>query len=88
MVSLHFQTDAASEDGEIKLNGCKFEGGKVHLGGKRAYTFTGCDFATETDFQVWSNITLENCTVNGVSVTSENIATLFPNLNLEKVTIN
>ena len=86
--ALHFQTDSASEDGIIKLNGCEFEGGKVHLGGKRAYTFTGCDFAEGTDFQVWSNITLENCTVNGVSVTSENIATLFPNLNLEKVTIN
>ena len=85
--ALHFQTDSASEGGLIKLNGCEFEGGKVHLGGKRAYEFVGCDFATGTDFQVWSNITLDGCTVNGVEVTAANVATLFPNLNLEKVTI-
>ena len=86
--ALHFQTDSASEGGNIQLTGCDFEGGKVHLGGKRAYTFTDCDFATGTDFQVWSNITLENCTVDGVEITAENIATFFPNLNLEKVTLN
>ncbi|MBQ5843836.1 MAG: hypothetical protein IIW52_03145, partial [Alistipes sp.] len=85
--ALHFQTDSASDGGEIKLTGCQFNGGKVHLGGKRAYTFSGCEFAENTDFQVWSNITLENCTVDGVAVTSSNIATLFPNLNLEKVTL-
>ncbi len=85
--ALHFQTDSASEGGLIKLNGCKFEGGKVHLGGKRAYEFNGCDFAAGTDFQVWSNITLENCTVNGEKVTAENMATLFPRLDAAKVTI-
>ncbi len=86
--ALHFQTDSASEGGMITLNGCKFDGGKVHLGGKRAYAFTGCDFAQGTDFQVWSNITLEKCTVNGVAVTYENIKTFFPKLDVEKVTIN
>ena len=85
--ALHFQTDSASEGGLITLDGCKFEGGKVHLGGKRAYAFTNCDFAAGTDFQVWSNITLDNCTVGGEVVTADNIATLFPNLNLEKVTL-
>ncbi len=85
--ALHFQTDSASEGGLIKLNGCEFEGGKVHLGGKRAYEFVGCDFAAGTDFQVWSNITLDGCTVDGVAVNADNIATFFPNLNLEKVTI-
>lgn len=85
--ALHFQTDNASEGGEIKLTGCEFEGGKVHLGGKRAYTFSGCDFAEGTDFQVWSNITLENCTVNGVKVTAENMTTLFPKLDTTKVII-
>ncbi len=85
--ALHFQTDSASEGGLITLDGCKFEGGKVHLGGKRAYAFTNCDFAAGTDFQVWSNITLEGCTVDGVAVTADNVATLFPNLNLEKVTL-
>ena len=85
--ALHFQTDSASEGGEIKLAGCKFNGGKVHLGGKRAYAFSGCEFAAGTDFQVWSNISLENCTVDGVAVTASNMATLFPNLNAEKVTI-
>lgn len=85
--AMHFQSDAASEGGVISLEGCKFNGGKVHLGSKRSYDFKGCDFATGTDFQVWSNISLEGCTVNGVEVTSENIATLFPNLNLDKVTL-
>lgn len=85
--ALHFQTDSASEGGVIKLNGCEFEVGKVHLGGKRAYEFTGCDFAAGTDFQVWSNITLDGCTVDGEAVTAENMATLFPSLNAEKVTI-
>ncbi|MBO5223560.1 MAG: leucine-rich repeat protein [Clostridia bacterium] len=86
--ALHFQTDSASEGGNITIDGCKFEGGKVHLGGKRAYTFTGCDFAAGTDFQVWSNITLSECTVDGVAVTAENVATLFPNLDLTKVSFN
>ena len=86
--ALHFQSDSASEGGVITLDGCKFEGGKVHLGGKRSYEFTNCEFAEGTDFQVWSNITLTGCTVNGVAVTSGNIATLFPKLNLEKVTLN
>ena len=84
--ALHFQTDATDASGKIQLNGCKFEGGKVHLGGKRAYEFTGCDFAAGTDFQVWSNITLKDCTVNGETVTAANAASFFPNLNLEKVT--
>ena len=85
--ALHFQTDSASEGGLIKLNGCEFKGGKVHLGGKRAYEFTNCDFATGTDFQVWSDIALDSCTVDGVEVTDANVATLFPNLNLAKVTM-
>ena len=84
--ALHFQSDSASEGGVITLNGCEFEGGKVHLGGKRAYAFTGCDFAAGTDFQVWSNITLDGCTVDGVEVTVDNADTLFPNLDLTKVT--
>lgn len=85
--ALHFQTDAASEGGLIKLNGCKFEGGKVHLGGKRAYEFTNCDFAAGTDFQVWSNITLDGCTVDGAEVTAANVTTMFPKLDTAKVTI-
>ena len=85
--ALHFQTDGSSEGGLIELAECEFGGGKVHLGGKRAYIFSGCSFKAGTDFQVWSNITLENCNVDGVDVTSENIETMFPNLNLEKVTI-
>jgi len=85
--ALHFQTDSASAGGVITLDGCKFEGGNVHLGGKRAYEFTGCDFAAGTDFQVWSNITLDGCTVNGETVNAENIATFFPKLDLTKVTI-
>lgn len=86
--ALHFQSDSASEGGVITLDGCKFLGGKVHLGGMRSYTFSGCDFEDGTDFQVWSDITIENCTVDGVvQVTSDNIATLFPNLDLGKVTI-
>lgn len=84
--ALHFQTDSASEGGEIKLTGCEFEGGKVHLGGKRAYVFTDCNFAAGTDFQVWSNITLKDCTVDGVKVTAENVAMFFSNLDLAKVT--
>ncbi|MBR2906605.1 MAG: hypothetical protein IKC26_00995 [Clostridia bacterium] len=85
--ALHFQTDSASEGGLITINGCKFEGGKVHLGGKRAYAFAGCDFAAGTDFQVWSSITLDGCTVNGEEVTAENVSTLFPQLDMAKVTI-
>jgi len=85
--ALHFQTDSASEGGVINLTGCNFNGGKVHLGGKRAYAFSGCEFATGTDFQVWSNISLENCTVGGVAVTASNMATLFPNLDAAKVTL-
>ncbi len=85
--ALHFQTDSTDADGEIKLNGCAFLGGKVHLGGKRAYTFTGCDFEAGTDFQVWSNITLDGCTVAGVEVNADNITTLFPKLDTTKVTI-
>lgn len=85
--ALHFQTDSASEGGNIALTECEFEGGKVHLGGKRAYTFTGCDFAEGTDFQVWSTITLDGCTVNGEKVTAENAASLFPKLDMTKVTI-
>ncbi len=85
--ALHFQTDSASEGGLIALNGCEFEGGKVHLGGKRAYAFTGCDFAAGTDFQVWSNVTLENCTVDGEKVTADNMNTLFPKLDATKVTL-
>jgi hypothetical protein len=85
--ALHFQTDYASEGGKITLDGCEFKGGKVHLGGKRAYEFTGCDFAAGTDFQVWSNITLDGCTVDGVAVTDANVATFFPKLNSEKVTL-
>ena len=86
--ALHFQTDNASESGLITLNGCEFEGGKVHLGGKRAYAFTNCDFAEGTDFQVWSTITLKGCTVDGVAITNENIATFFPKLDIAKVTLN
>ncbi len=85
--ALHFESDSGSAGGVITLNGCKFQGGNVHLGSKRSYEFTNCDFATGTDFQVWSDISLENCTVNGVLVTEDNIATLFPNLNLAKVTL-
>ncbi len=83
--ALHFQTDSASEGGIITLNGCEFEGGKVHLGGKRAYTFTGCDFAAGTDFQVWSNITLDGCTVDGVEVTADNAKTFFTALDANYV---
>ncbi|MBQ4268234.1 MAG: leucine-rich repeat domain-containing protein, partial [Clostridia bacterium] len=83
--ALHFQTDSSSEGGLIVLNDCEFEGGKVHLGGKRAYAFTGCDFAAGTDFQVWSNVTLIGCTVDGVAITAENVATFFPKLDLAKV---
>lgn len=85
--ALHFQTDSASAGGLITLTQCEFEGGKVHLGGKRAYAFTNCDFAAGTDFQVWSNVTLEGCTVDGVAVTSANASALFPQLDLTKVTI-
>ncbi len=85
--ALHFESDAASEGGNIVLNGCKFEGGKVHLGSKRTYTFTGCDFAAGTDFQVWSGITLDGCTVDGEKVTADNVSALFPALKLELVAI-
>jgi len=85
--ALHFQTDSSSDGGLIELTNCNFNGGKVHLGGKRTYEFSGCNFKEGTDFQVWSGITLTGCTVDGVNVTSDNIATLFPQLNLEKVTL-
>ena len=85
--ALHFESDSSSEGGLIKLTDCEFEGGKVHLGGKRSYEFTNCDFATGTDLQAWGNITLDGCTVDGVAVTAENIGTLFANLNIAKVTL-
>ena len=84
--ALHFQTDV-NDNGNITIDRCQFNGGKVHLGGKRTYDFKECNFEAGTDFQVWSNITLENCSVDGTIVTSANIATLFPNLDLNKVTI-
>jgi len=49
---------------------------------------TNCDFAAGTDFQVWSNITLKGCTVDGVAITADNIDSFFPNLTLSKVTLN
>lgn len=84
--ALHFQTDSASAGGMITLTDCEFLGGKVHLGGPRGYTFTNCEFAAGTDFQVWSDIILDGCTVDGVEVTAANLSTLFPNLNAAKVT--
>ena len=85
--ALHFETDAESEGGVIQLNNCTFQGGKVHLGSQRTYVFTECEFAIGTDFQVWSDVTLDDCTVNGVKVTAENITTVFPNLDMTKVTL-
>ncbi len=85
--ALHFESSGTSTDA-IKLNGCQFDGGKVHLGKGRTYVFTDCDFAAGTDFQVWSKITLDGCTVDGVEVTAENANTFFPKLNLDNVTFN
>ena len=85
--ALHFQKAESSVGGVIKLNGCKFLGGKVHLGGLRTYEFTNCDFAAGTDFGVWTGATLEGCTVDGVAITADNIATLFPNLIVANITI-
>ncbi len=85
--ALHFESDGSSTNA-IQLNGCKFEGGKVHLGKGRTYAFTGCDFVAGTDFQVWSGVTLDGCTVDGVAITAENIATFFPALNLANVTLD
>ena len=65
-----------------------FEGGKVHLGGKRTYAFVGCDFATGTDFQVWSNITIDGCTVDDVAVTESNVSALFAKLDMTKLRLN
>ena len=84
--ALHFQSHGSSTNA-IQLNGCEFEGGKVHLGGGRTYVFTGCDFAAGTDFQVWADVTLEGCTVDGEVITAENLATFFPALNTAKVTL-
>ena len=85
--ALHFEYDEGGEELEVKITNCVFEGGKVHLGGPRTYAFTNCDFASGTDFQVWTNITLEGCTVDGVAVTADNVATFFPNLDVSCVTI-
>ena len=85
--ALHFEYDEGGEELEVKITNCVFEGGKVHLGGPRTYAFTNCDFASGTDFQVWTNITLEGCTVDGVAVTADNVATFFPNLDASCVTI-
>ena len=71
--ALHFEGDSNGVAGEIKLTGCKFLGGKVHLGGPRTYAFTNCDFATGTDFRVWSGTTLTGCTYNGVAITIDNV---------------
>ncbi len=84
--ALHFESDGSSTNA-IQLNDCVFEEGKIHLGRGRNYAFTGCDFAAGTDFQVWSSATIEGCTVDGVAITADNIATFFPQLIVSNVTI-
>ncbi len=71
-------TSYAGTIGEVKFVDCQFGEGQGYKF-CRPYApteFVGCDFAEGYAIDARAAVTFENCTINGVSLTAENLATL------------
>ncbi len=65
---------------EVVYTNCKFGEGNGYAF-CRPYgptSFVGCDFAAGFEVEAVGKITFENCTIGGVALTAENLATLVP----------
>ena len=71
-------TSYASTIGEVKFTNCSFGEGQGYAF-CRPYaptTFVGCNFAAGFELDAVAAVTFENCKINGVALTAENLATL------------
>ena len=71
-------TSYASTIGEVKFTNCSFGEGQGYAF-CRPYaptTFVGCNFAAGFELDAVAAVTFENCAINGVALTAENLATL------------
>ena len=71
-------TSYAATIGDVKFTACSFGKGQGYAY-CRPYaptTFVGCDFAEGYKIDARAAVTFENCTIGGVALTAENLATL------------
>lgn len=71
-------TSYAASLGDVTFTNCSFGKGAGYAF-CRPYattTFVGCDFAEGYTLQASAAVTFENCTINGVALTAENLSTL------------
>ena len=71
-------TSYAATLGDVLFTNCTFGEGQGYAF-CRPYaptTFVGCDFAKGYEIDARAAVTFENCTINGVALTAENLATL------------
>lgn len=71
-------TSYAATIGNVKFTKCSFgEGSGYAFCRPYAPTeFVGCDFAAGYELDACGKVTFENCTIGGVALTAENLATL------------
>ena len=71
-------TSYAATIGEVVFNNCSFGKGAGYKFCRpyAATTFKGCNFCEGFEIDARAAVSFENCRINGVQVTSENIATL------------
>ena len=72
-------TSFAETIGDVKFTNCKFgKGAGYSVCVPYAKTeFVGCDFSEGYQFYVENEISLENCTINGVKITEENVGSII-----------
>lgn len=71
-------TSYAATIGDVKFVNCKFGEGQGYAF-CRPYApteFVGCAFAAGFELDARAAVTFENCTIGGVALTAENLATL------------
>ena len=71
-------TSYAATIGAVKFNGCSFGSGQGYAFCRpyAATEFVNCDFAAGYEIDARAAITFENCTLDGVALTADNLATL------------
>ena len=82
-------TSYATTIGNVKFTNCSFGEGQGYAF-CRPYaptTFVGCNFAAGYEIDAVAAVTFKNCTINGVALTAENLATLVTS-NTANATVN
>ena len=71
-------TSYAATIGAVKFNGCSFGEGQGYKFCRpyAATEFVGCNFAAGYELDARAAVTFENCTIGGVALTADNLATL------------